>query len=348
MKSLILINILSNNTVARLNKFIKLNQKDLGKTTVIFCSPTEENRHWKLKEKIDFKYQVLPNFQIKLKGKDLFTYFINPSIFKILNKQKPDRLIITGWDLFAYQAAFFWGTLNKKRITLWSGSTANEKSWRRTITLPLVKLFVHLSTDYIAYGSRSRDYLISLGAKPGKIKIFLNDVNGKYFQNQSKKLRPMREQIKQRLGVQAQKNFLFVGQLIERKGILDLLKAYRIFYRLRPNWGLVIVGYGQLEDEVKTFANKNKLKKLICLSQVDQYDLPPVYASCDILVLPSREEVWGLVINEALHSSLKVIVGDKCGCVPDLIKPGENGYIFKSGSQSSLLNALTRTIRLKT
>ncbi len=340
MKTLILINILSNNTIARLNLYIKQHKKDLGKTKVIFCASTESNRRWTQQEKINFDYQVLPSFQVKLKGKDLFTYFINPSIFKILKKNNPDRLIITGWDLFAYQAAFFWGAWRKKHLTLWSGSTANEDSWRRSLTLPLVKLFVHLSTDFIAYGTRAKEYLISLGARPKQIEIFQNDVSRHYFETKANTLRPKRRLLKKQFHITAKFNLLFVGQLIERKGIFTLLKAYQHFYKSHPDWGLVIVGYGQLEEQVKDFVARKKLNKVIFLGHIDQYDTPPVYVSCDVLVLPSTEEVWGLVVNEALHSGLKVVVSNKCGCAPDLIKEGVNGFSFSSGSVSSLVKVL--------
>ena len=74
--------------------------------------------------------------------------------------------------------------------------------------------------------------------------------------------------------------------------------------------------------------------------------LPQIYATCEVLVLPSTEEVWGRVVNEALYSGLKVVVSDKCGCVPDLIRAGINGYSFKSGSIASLVGALNKIVNL--
>ena len=328
MKTLILKNIVSSNTVYQLNQYIKKNKKNLGQVQVLFCAQTEGNRHWKLNEKPNFQYKVLPNFSIKLQGKDLFTYFVNPSIIKEIGQYQPDRIIISGWDLFTYQLSFVWGKLNKKHITLWSGSTKHEKSWRRSLTLPLVKLFISWANDYIAYGTRAKEYLVGLGASPKKVKIFLNSVNLKRFPKQ--KTKP--------------KNLIFVGQLIQRKGILDLLSAYQMFKKTNPSWGLTIVGTGQLLPQIKQIIAKKKLKDIKLIGHTEQYQLSKIYATASILVLPSHQEVWGLVVNEALHSGLKVVVGDKCGCAPDLVKQGKNGYVFKSGSVSSLASTLQQAV----
>ena len=342
MKTVILHNIVSSNTVYKINSYIDKHKKELGNTEVWFSSQTESNRKWKLQEKPKFKYKILPNFSIKLEGKDLFTYFINPSIIKELKRLNPDRIIICGWDIFMYQASFVWGYINKKHITLWSGSTVNETSWRRDITKPVVKLFIKLSTDFIAYGTKAKEYLISLGADKNKVEIFINDVNRKYFINQSKKLQSKRQVIKDKYGIKTNKNLIFVGQLIERKGILDLLEAYKIFKKTHPQWGLIIVGYGQLDLRVKQIIKQEKLKNVYCLGFIEQYDLPQFYAVSNVLVLPSHEEVWGLVVNEALYSGLKAIVGDKCGCAVDLITSSQKGYIFKSGSVKSLILSLCK------
>ena len=329
MKTVILHNIISSNTVYKINSFIKKNKKELGEVLVLFSSQTESNRRWKLEEKLTFKYKVLPNFSVKIKGKDLFTYFVNPSIIKELKKNNPDRIIICGWDIFMYQAAFIWGWLNKKKITLWSGSTINEKSWRRSLSLPLVKLFIHLSTDFVAYGTRAKEYLVKLGADEKKVRIFLNDVNKKYFQTQSKKFTKQKEIIRKKYRISTKKNLIYVGQLIERKGILDLLKVYKTFKKTHPQWGLIIAGYGQLEEKINKIIKQENLKDVYCLGFIEQYVLPKIYAISNILALPSHEEVWGLVVNEALYSGLKVVVSDKCGCIPELVTNNKRARVFK-------------------
>lgn len=346
MKTLIFHNIISANTAHKINTFIKANEKSLGKVKVLFSALTESNRSWKVNKKINFDYKILHHKEIKLKGKDLFTYFINPSILKELHEFNPDRLIISGWDLFASQVSLFWGIKNKKHVTLWSGSTANETSWRRTITKPLVKWFVKKSTDFVAYGTRAKKYLISLGADSKKISIFPNDVDEKFFKDQTRIWQPERTKIKKQYKINCLQNFIFVGQLIKRKGLIDFLQAFSKFKETNPNWGFVIVGAGKHKKNIKNYIRQNKIKDVIFLGVINQKDLPKVYAVCDILVLPSVQEVWGRVVNEALYSGLKVLVSDKCGCAPDLVKKGKNGYVFKSDNINSLMVALNKVINL--
>jgi glycosyltransferase involved in cell wall biosynthesis len=342
MKTLILHNIVSSNSVHKIGSYIQEHQPELGEVEVWFCGHTEANRHWTLQEEITFPYYVLENKKLELKGKDLFTYFINPTVWQRLKKYNPDRIIINGWDQSAYQLAFLWGFLHKKHITLWSGSTKYERSWRRILAAPLVWFFVKIARDYIAYGQRAKEYLVSLGASENKISIFINDVNGEYFSQKAKELASQRQEIKTRLGIKTSRAFLYVGQFIERKGVMDLLQAYSAAAHHLKDWSLLLVGYGIEEEKIRSFIKTHNLQDVVLLGKRDQYELPEVYVAADCLVLPSHEEVWGLVVNEALYSGLKVIVSDICGCVPDLVKIGQNGYTYTATNIQSLQLALEK------
>lgn len=283
---------------------------------VLYCAKTEDNRSWK--DKLSgFKYKILQNFSIKLKGADLFTYFINPDIVKELDKAKPQVVVIAGWDLFSYQVAFFYCKIKGIKLILWSGSTDYEKSWRRSLSLPLVKLIVAGSDACIAYGTRARDYLIKLGADKKKIYIYNHSTNVKNFK---------------KLNITNTKSvkILFYGQLIERKGIDILIKA---FMTIKDSMELFIVGSGQLERDLKqNFSAEN----------IHFFDYPGdekaarFFSEATVFVLPSREEVWGLAVNMAMQCGLPVVVSDACGCASDLVKDGVNGYSFKSESVNDL------------
>ena len=72
----------------------------------------------------------------------------------------------------------------------------------------------------------------------------------------------------------------------------------------------------------------------------NQTELPGYYDLCDVLVLPSVFEPWGLVINEVMNAGRAVVVSDQVGCGPDLVRPGENGLIFPAGDIAGLRQAL--------
>jgi glycosyltransferase involved in cell wall biosynthesis len=69
-----------------------------------------------------------------------------------------------------------------------------------------------------------------------------------------------------------------------------------------------------------------------------------VYAASDIMVLPSRSEPWGFVLNEAMEFGLPLVVTDAVGAGPDLVRPGENGFIVPSGDEGELVKALEKLI----
>jgi len=57
-------------------------------------------------------------------------------------------------------------------------------------------------------------------------------------------------------------------------------------------------------------------------------DLPEFYRVASACILASVSETWGLVVNEAMASGLPVLVSHRCGCVPDLVQEGVNGFTF--------------------
>jgi glycosyltransferase involved in cell wall biosynthesis len=87
----------------------------------------------------------------------------------------------------------------------------------------------------------------------------------------------------------------------------------------------VLVGSGPQETELR--AQAKELRGVV-FSGFQQKDTLPAYfglASC--LVLPSISEPWGLVVNEAMAAGLPVLVSYRCGCVPELVQHGVNGYL---------------------
>lgn len=314
--------------------------QELSKTndlTILYCAQKENNRSWN-KKPIGLRYKILPNFSFKIKGKDLFTYFINPTIIFELNKINPDVVIISGWDLFAYQISFLYCLIKKIKIVIWSGSTNYEPSWRRSISLPLVKFMVKNACAYIAYGTRSRDYLIKLGAKKDDIFISYNTTNVNAYINDIDSNE--RNIIKTRLGFTNKKVILYYGQLIDRKGVDVLVKAFKIIHTKIKNSLLLLIGNGDNVNHIKYLITKLNIDNIVILPDVGDNKMVEYYKVADVFVLPSREEVWGLVVNQAMASSLPVIVTNSVGSGVDLIKNFKNGFIFDTNNVDDLVKKM--------
>ncbi len=294
-------------------------------------------------DKFSFEYEIFPG--IASLGTILSDFFLSPFVFGKLFFENFDVLVIDGWAYASSWVALFVCKLKEKPIIVWAGSTANEKSWQRSFSLPLVKFFLKQSSAFLAYGTRSRDYLISLGARPTKIFIAYNTVDTNLFLSEFKKWKEKRLWMKKEIGIRTKTVILYVGQLIRRKGIKYLLKAYQDLRKEFNDISLLIVGEGTQEQELKRLIRQKKIKGARFVTKVSWIQTAKYYAVADIFVLPSSEEVWGLVINEAMVCGLPVVVSDRVGSNADLIKPGENGFIFRSGDINALVDSLEKIIK---
>jgi glycosyltransferase involved in cell wall biosynthesis len=79
---------------------------------------------------------------------------------------------------------------------------------------------------------------------------------------------------------------------------------------------------------------------------VNQTELPAIYAAADAIVLPSRSETWGLVVNEAMACGLPAVVSDTVGCAPDLVEPRTTGAVFAMGNIAALAQAIQSVFAL--
>jgi len=134
----------------------------------------------------------------------------------------------------------------------------------------------------------------------------------------------------------------YVGQLIDRKGVDILLRA--LAQVGRSDWRLQLVGHGEASGALMHLARKLGIAKQIDFLGVrPNPEVRQILAQADALILPSRFDGWGAVVNEALMSGVPVICSDHCGAA-DLIELSHHGEVVKAGSVESLAAALARAI----
>jgi glycosyltransferase involved in cell wall biosynthesis len=129
--------------------------------------------------------------------------------------------------------------------------------------------------------------------------------------------------------------FLFVGRLVDTKGVDLLADAYRA-YRAEATdpWPLIIAGIGPMDEELKAIDGTE------LLGFVAPADLPEVMSRAGCLVLPSRFEPWGVVVQEAAASGQAVICTRTCGAASRLVLDGYNGRVVASGRADGLTQAM--------
>ena len=150
---------------------------------------------------------------------------------------------------------------------------------------------------------------------------------------------PSREEknaIRGELGIQEEKVLLSIGQFIPRKGIDLLLQAAN---GMDKRIGIYIIG-GTPTEEYLTFARENDLTSVHFVPFQEKEALKRYYIAADAFVLPTREDIWGLVVNEAMAFGLGVVTTDRCNAGLELIQNGKNGFLVPTEDVHALREAI--------
>ena len=208
----------------------------------------------------------------------------------------------------------------------------------------VLRTFCRRETRFLAIGTLNRRYLQSLGIPPMRIYDMPYCVDNAYFQQRCAAASPGRERFRAQLGLDSDAGvILFASKFQARKRPQDLLDAYRsIAPRFSPTQMpyLLMVGDGELRSALERRAAEQGLERVRFLGFCNQSELPTFFDLCDVFVLPSVEEPWGLVINEVMNAGRPVIVSDQVGCAADLVRHGENGFVVPAGNPALLGQAI--------
>ncbi|GAB2542530.1 glycosyltransferase family 4 protein [Spirosoma aerophilum] len=257
---------------------------------------------------------------------------------------KPDVITITGYYDPAQVLLLCWAKWKGIKVVLQNESTAVDHlrgGWKEQ-----AKRWIMQRCDgFFCFGSQSADYLLQLGVPPSRILLRKNAVDNHALRSIYEKTLPNRESIQRDMQLRA-KNFIFVGRLIDVKNLPVLVDAFdqALKRTIHPSeWGLILLGDGsEYESLLKQINGLTLANQVTILPSRPWFRVPEVLALSDVLVLPSRSEPWGLVVNEAMACGMPVIVSDRCGCVKDLVHQEKNGFVFDPDQPAQLTQYLLR------
>lgn len=231
-----------------------------------------------------------------------------------------DAVVLGGWDAISYWQALLVAKLARTATVSFYESTL---ATQRNSTGPLAKaraLFFRSTDVVVTPGPAAAEAVRAMGVPDERIVVGFNAINTDAFQ--SARMAPDAE---------GGHRFLYVGQLIHRKRVDALLEAFSRMAALSDT--LVIVGTGDLSGELHAQAEKLGIADRVEWHEyVPNVEMPGIMERSDTLVLPSDEEVWGLVVNEALAAGLQVVVTEVCGVVPSV--RSMRGIIVAEGSDA--------------
>lgn len=272
---------------------------------------------------------------------------LNYGLGRELGRERFDALVVHG-----YNRPFHWHAIHaahRRGVKVFIRDDATLIARDRTpINIALKQGFFGILdryvSGYLSAGKANREYYLRHGIAPPKIFDMPWAVDNTFFQSRAVSSRSHQSALRAQLGIEpGAAIILYVGKLLRTKGVLDLLDAFeRASAASTPKPYLIIVGDGALRDEVAARAVGNA--RIIACGFKNQTALPEYYALCDVFVLPSHGEQWGLVVNEAMNAGKAVIVSDRVGCRLDLVLHQVNGYVFPANRVGDLASCLQEAL----
>ena len=194
-------------------------------------------------------------------------------------------------------------------------------------------------------GEENRRYFRHYGVPSERLFPTPYCVDNDFFEARAAALRLDRSRLRLEFGVTDDAPVvLFCGKLNEQKQPLLLLQAFERV-RARSSCWLLLVGDGALRPAAEELVALRGIPGVRFAGFLNQTEIAAAYAAADIFVLPSTaKETWGLVVNEAMCFGLPCVVSDRVGCAPDLVRPGENGFVFPYLSVEHLAEAIERLV----
>lgn len=328
-KVLLLTNTIAPYRIPVLNKFNEDVEYDL---TVWYLEEKEKNRKWNINHKeIKYKYECLNGVHAYIQSMDMGVHF-NPGLLLKLIRFKPEVIITSGYDAIAYWTALFYSKVFKKKYIVWWGSTLQSSRVKNKLVNSIRRYFFSKTDQFLTYGNDATECLLYYGVPKSSIVTGYNTVDVRHFYKNNKvrhNLPTGNEDLK----------FIYIGQLISRKGLNEILNALEQVNR--KDWSLTIVGSGPEQDKLKAKVENTTLsKKITFLGYKQKEEIIELLAKSDCLIFPSLIEVWGLVVNEAIATNTFVLSSIYAGSTRDIIIDNVNGLKVDPLSISDMVNSI--------
>jgi glycosyltransferase involved in cell wall biosynthesis len=194
---------------------------------------------------------------------------------------------------------------------------------KSSLILKIRSKVISKADSIVTIGSASTKAVEAMGIASEKIITLFNPVEVSWFYSFTSK---------HRNPASSGHRYLYVGQLIERKNVATVIRAFATIRKELDT--LTIAGDGPLAQSLKELTQTLGISESVfSTGHRNQEALAELYAASNTLILASTNEVWGLVVNEALASGLHVVVSDKCG-VAEFVKDMKGAYISSTDQQS--------------
>ena len=239
---------------------------------------------------------------------------------------------------FVYEIRAFWEDAAVDH------GTTREGSLRYRLTRASETFLCRRADAVVTICEGLKNDLVGRGIAPSKIHVVPNGVDPDRFEP-----RPADAALRVRLGLNGGPVLGFIGSFYRYEGLDILIDAMAEILRVRPDARLVLVGGGEVEEELKAQVENRGLAKAVHFSgRVPQSETAAYYSIMDLLVYPRRsmrltELVTPLKPLEAMALG-KIVVGSDVGGIRELVEDGVTGRLAPAGDVRSLARACISAI----
>lgn len=266
---------------------------------VVFTLKRQNWRNWPEPTLKKWRHSYLSLNSIQIKEHDFIPSFRGSS--KIL--RDVDVVIVGGWENFIFIRTILLAKRRGIPVIQFYESNEESKRFSKGVIARIRKWIFQKPNLFITISKQSSAFIEKLGVDSERIVTIFNPVDVGWYYDYAKTNRKLQD---------GGHRFLYVGQLIERKNIDTVIRAFSKIRNYQDT--LTIAGDGHLDSKLRQLVGSLGLNDSVnFVGHKNQENLAEIYATSNTLILASKNEVWGLVVNEALASGIHVVVSDKCG-----------------------------------
>lgn len=216
-----------------------------------------------------------------------------------------------------------------------------KKKIKNWVQRQIYKTLTRRTTKCIAYGTKSKEYLVSIGFPESRIGVSHNTT----LTPESVVLFDIRE----KHNLPKDKRIVFcMARLVERKGLDVLINSVAELNKRHDDFILVIGGDGPLSDTLKAQIERLGLRNVYMLGRITSDVKSLYYKQADLSVISSKIcegviEGWGLVVNEALFNGSPVVATDCVGAAYDMLD-GNTGVMVKEDNVQALAEGIEKML----
>lgn len=269
-------------------------------------------------------------------GYDRGFIVVSPSIIGYLLKFRPHVVFPQAFSLWTVIVAFLKPLLRWKIAIIYDGSSPNTDFRDSSFRTFVRRILVRFADAFVANSNAGKKYLMEVLNVP-EDKIFTRTYlvpDAGALLKRLDQTQPPNLQLKRPI-------FLYVGRITARKGIKTLLEACALLKNQGyVDYSLLIIGKGDQREELEAFIKECDFEEQVTWAGWVEYgNLGAYFQQADIFVFPTFEDVWGMVVPEAMVLGKAVLCSNGAASC-ELIRSGENGYIFDPSSAKELADQM--------